>query len=272
MEPGIIPALDGGLGNQMFMVAAAYVVCEINKCPMYLGTPEGIRNPHNRKGYDYRDTLFKRFGSKIDVSQTKLEESTGYKTFSVGGFQKWNPCLVEPNTIMKSYFQYYPALAPYEEELRSKILKGLEGFLQEFKEREEELAQCGFVHIRRGDYLNHPDYHYLQGIEYYREAEAAVLSAGSCKKIYIITNDLEWVCSQPFFMENPLYEVYDSDDELETLAFMSLCKGGAICANSTFSWWGAFLGAHFAKNPVVVPKMWINDTIDCLFPASWQVV
>jgi hypothetical protein len=53
---------------------------------------------------------------------------------------------------------------------------------------------------------------------------------------------------------------------------MSLCKGGAICANSSFSWWGAFLGSYSERNPVIIPKRWIknnsSDPID-MFPSEW---
>ena len=59
-----------------------------------------------------------------------------------------------------------------------------------------------------------------------------------------------------------------------TLALMSLCKAGAICANSTFSWWGAFLGAHGVRAPVFVPERWIGgDKLPvALFPDEWHVV
>jgi hypothetical protein len=51
---------------------------------------------------------------------------------------------------------------------------------------------------------------------------------------------------------------------------MSLCNSAAICANSTFSWWGAFLGAYEMRNPVIVPKKWINEPYaENLIPEEW---
>lgn len=53
---------------------------------------------------------------------------------------------------------------------------------------------------------------------------------------------------------------------------MSLCYSGAICANSTFSWWGAFLGAYSQRNPVFVPRNWIREKIWNLFPEEWIII
>ena len=55
---------------------------------------------------------------------------------------------------------------------------------------------------------------------------------------------------------------------------MSLCKGGAICSNSTFCWWGAFLGTYEKRNPVFVPKKWISvkDDMSNLFPSEWIII
>ena len=90
-------------------------------------------------------------------------------------------------------------------------------------------------------------------------------------KIIVVSDDIEWVKSQDFFKLS-IFEIYESNNELETLALMAKCKAGAICANSTFSWWGAFLGAYEKRNPVVVPKYWIREKIECLYPTDWFVL
>ncbi len=91
------------------------------------------------------------------------------------------------------------------------------------------------------------------------------------ERIYVCTDDPQWVKSQPFFSD-PIFTLVDLPNELDTLALMSQCKYGAICGNSTFSWWGAFLGAFGERAPVIVPKKWINEPVDCLFPKEWIVV
>ena len=91
-------------------------------------------------------------------------------------------------------------------------------------------------------------------------------------QILVFSDDIEWVQSQDFF-KNPLMKIMNLEDELDTLACMSLCKGGAICANSTFSWWGAFLGSYGERSPVFVPGHWIgNEQPVKLFPDEWIVI
>jgi hypothetical protein len=92
-------------------------------------------------------------------------------------------------------------------------------------------------------------------------------------KIYIFSDDSLWVKQQSYFSLNPgLFEFINNKDELETLACMSLCCAGAICANSTFSWWGAFLGAYSIYSPVYIPERWISEPVHDLFPEEWIVV
>ena len=100
-------------------------------------------------------------------------------------------------------------------------------------------------------------------------------------KVFVFSDDIEWVKNQPFF--NPPSAtppdqtttpfVIIETDEIETMAYMSLCRGGAICANSSFSWWGAFLGAHQTRSPVYVPRNWMLECqIDGLFPDEWNQI
>jgi hypothetical protein len=90
-------------------------------------------------------------------------------------------------------------------------------------------------------------------------------------KIIIVSDEMSWVKEQEYF-KSDLFELYENEDELETLALMTLCTGGAICGGSTFSWWGAFLGAHEKRNPIFVPKDWIKFKIECLFPEEWIII
>ena len=64
----------------------------------------------------------------------------------------------------------------------------------------------------------------------------------------------------------PNISFYENENELETLAEMGRCGGGAIIANSTFSWWGAML----SKSKVVYyPSRWIGCPVYDLFPKEW---
>jgi hypothetical protein len=262
--PGIVPILSGGIGNQMFIVAASYVAARQAGCPLYIinCTPD---NNHNKLSYDYNQLIFKDFGQIVDDLDT-----TQYTPFTQiseedwhPAFDPWDPATISPGTKMISNFQYYPPLKPYEDEIRAKFLKALEPFVPPC-----DTAGAAFLHIRRGDYLDNPLYHFVQTLDYYKEAVKQLRK--NVSKIFVISDDMEWVASQGFFRQ-PIFESFEGD-ELQTLALMSRCVKGAICGNSTFSWWGAFLGAHAERAPVYVPSDWIDIPVPSLFPEEWIVI
>jgi hypothetical protein len=162
-------------------------------------------------------------------------------------------------------------LEPYEEELRAAVMKGLEQIHADL-EPQFNLDGAAFLHIRRGDYVDIPHIHYNQPLSYYEKALRFL--PNSVKQILIFSDDIEWVKQQPLFQDSSTFQFVPADfDEIQSLALMSLCTEGAICANSTFSWWGAFLGAHAKRSPVVVPSRWISDPpIVSLFPENWTVI
>jgi len=272
-EKGIIPFVMGGLGNQMFINAAGYVVHKYTKSPLYILQNTLENNKHNKNNHDYNKNIFKYLGVHLPYkyNDDNFKNSLNYTTFSfVPAFSKWEPELIKPGTILSySYFQYYPCLEPFENDLRELFLKGLEDYL--IKLDNKDYSKCGFLHIRRGDYLNHPDIHINQSLDYYKDA-VKILQEKGVQKIIVVSDDNDWVRSQEYF-HLPIFEIYNSVDELDTLALIIKCSAGAICANSTFSWWGAFLGAFSLRNPVVVPKNWIAraDTSN-LFPSEWIVI
>ena len=276
-EDGIISDIYGGLGNQMYIIAAGHVISRIQSCPFYIPFIHHEKNPHNHMRRDYRETIFRNFGVKLDMHIDQARNAcitSGYNYFSNGAFQIWNPQNIKPKTFINSHFQYYPPLAPFETEIRYLFLSGIQEYRNRILERHDDLKGCAFLHIRRGDYLKYPTIHYNQTLDYYEAATKRLCaeSRGFLKKIYVVSDDIEWVKNQEFFTKNPIYDIFDSADELETLAFMSLCTGGAICANSTFSWWGAFLGSYGVRGPIIVPSKWICNNVESLFPPEWIVI
>jgi hypothetical protein len=269
MEPGILPVRIGGLGNQLFVVVAAYITAKIRGVPLYI--QDMVCDAHQTVKEDYSESIFS-FCRRITADPT-------YPTFSPDGFSPWSPYEVRPGTAMASYFQYYPVLAPYEDELRALILSGLYSYRTALGRGRGE--GCAFLHVRRGDYLKIPHIHYVQPIDYYVRA---VDRFPPHVKILLFSDDMEWVESQEFF-RGERFELVRGD-ELENLALMTLCTEGAICSNSTFSWWGAFLGPHSRRSPVVVPARWINPDyvnsekwrtaygmkVPPLFPEDWIIL
>jgi hypothetical protein len=276
---GILPSFMGGLGNQLWILAAGFAASEYHHCPLYICKNPVENNKHNLLKHDYTDTIFRHFGDHIPLMQDHgkmLAMSHGYTIDTKPDsevFYPYHPIQLFPGTILGTYYQYYPAIAPYEHVIRERLLKGLDPFLENVVKR-YNFSNAAFLHIRRGDYLKNPDIHYIQPLEYYKTAvEKLMASSNPPSKIYIFSDDSSWVNQQSYFTSGDgFFQVIDSQDELETLACMTLCCAGAICANSTFSWWGAFLGSYSVRNPVYVPERWISIPVHDLFPEEWTVV
>jgi hypothetical protein len=275
-KKGIIPIMSGGLGNQMFIMASAYVVSIVSNYPLYILKNTLDNNKHNIHKYDYNKTIFKYFGIAINLEYTKLKEHIDFKDYIYhshnfsNGFDAWDPYKVEEGTIMMSYYQYYPSLQNFENEIRFNFLKGLShiNLNEDIKEND------AFLHVRRGDYLEHQNIHFIQPISYYYECVEQLLKMNdNVSKIHVLSDDIEWIKERKLFKGN-IFHIVENLDELQTMLLMSLCKGGAICSNSTFCWWGAFLGTYEKRNPVFVPKKWISvkDDISNLFPSEWIII
>lgn len=271
LQQGIIPLLKGGLGNQLFILAASFAVSKNTGAHLYLLDNPSENNKHNHKSRDYKETIFKHVGihipHTIDSAVTHLQ---AYLFFDPPGFCPWSVELVPPGTVMGSYFQFYPTLIPYIDEFCGLLRKGLESFTDSLLPNHR--ASSAFLHIRRGDYLLHKDIHFIQPMEYYRNALRVLKGRQSAlSSIYIVSDDIAWAKEQPEFQDS-LFTFFESDDELETFALMTLCDAGAICANSTYSWWGAYMGAYTAGAPVIVPERWINERVYSLFPSEWIIL
>ena len=105
------------------------------------------------------------------------------------------------------------------------------------------------LHVRRGDYVNLPDFHPLCTLDYYKEATSLFPD----QKFLVFSDDLEW-CKVNIKGENIKYS--EGTSAVEDLQRMRLCDNHII-ANSSFSWWGAWLGANDNKR-VVAPKKWFG--------------
>lgn len=267
-QDGIAVIRVGGLGNQIFQVCSAFVVSKYNKCQLYITNIQESDNPHNKFKNDYKKTIFKYFNSENQII------FNNYLLINHGVhncFNKWDPHTIKKGSIMNHYGQYYPTLEPFRQEICDLLLKGLDNIRSEIKLKNNITEDSIFIHIRRGDYVQNSHKHYLQPIEYYNKAYNYITDLKLIDNVYIISDDIEWVKGQSFFQNIPNRVFWENDDELNALALMSLCTGGAICANSTFSWWGAFLGSYTINNPVIVPQRWISTGILDLFPKEWII-
>ena len=112
------------------------------------------------------------------------------------------------------------------------------------------------LHVRRGDYLNLKNINVLD-VGYYKKAVEYVRKIVEKPTFFIFSDDLEWCKNSLGFLDDCIYVDY-TQTEIEDLKLMSVCRHNII-ANSSFSWWGAWLNKNPSKT-VIAPKGWlIND-------------
>jgi len=128
------------------------------------------------------------------------------------------------------------------------------------------------IHVRRGDYVNDARILKIHGvceIDYYKKAIESIKKEFQNCKFYIFSNDQDWSIKNFEFLVNKVI-IDDTETVFEDLELMSLCKG-QIIANSSLSWWSAWINQNPNKK-IIAPKKWFNKTdIDYseLVPNSW---
>jgi hypothetical protein len=303
----ITVSLIGGLGNQMFQYAAGKALAERHDVPLALDL-SGFRN------YALRSFLLDRL-SVPEAELARASEASAEKTPHNFTRALWMqridrllvctglPKLVaSPTQYREPHFHYDPAfeaLGPktslfgyfQSERYFSSIAKTLRDCLSpreplsaisvEVLTRIERSLLPVSVHVRRGDYLNHgtAEFHGILGESYYREAIDRIDAAlGEGADFFIFSDDpaaAEQVLN--FMPKSRLIHVYgDPERPWEDMALMARCRHH-VTANSSFSWWGAWLNRSSDKI-VVAPRAWFGpaelkkrNTAD-LYPPGWILV
>lgn len=228
----ITTQLSGGLGNQMFQLAALDTISKQTNRTPYLTSLTTTKTHHSSN--NYFDSIFYKWKSTpiLDIQAHQVEESS-YE------FKQWRIENSTPVTLC-GYFQNYKYISSeFESKLSFPECMSLPG---------------AFLHIRGGDYVNHW-LHDVKLREYYHRAiEQFPLGT----KFFVFTNDKEYAKSLDI-LEKIDYEFVNEEDELYALTLMKNCKLGGICANSTFSWWAAYLNRQ--NRTLIIPSKWFNSNI-----------
>jgi hypothetical protein len=283
----IIVRRKGGLGNQIFIVAATYAIQQhkSHKINILLAPTTERDNTHLTSKYDYYNTLFSHFPNtyQIDIPQELLGESHHfmylaqlkqilYESPEEKSYSSWDPSTIHTPCVLEGYFQFYLVIEPHIGDICRFLKKGLTDIRENFLQKYPVLSKgAAFLHVRRGDYVEKYSDHFYTDHNSYYEAALEQLQLSSSTLLFIFSDDIEY-CKGLELFKNRNAIFIDEPDEIVSLALMSLCEKGAICANSTFSYWGAMLGTHQAGNKVIVPKNWCKDPPVCLFPDSWLIL
>lgn len=180
------------------------------------------------------------------------------------------------NSLLTGYWQTEKYFLPIQDTIKKDFTfkKPLEGLN---KAHAIEMAKSNSVsmHIRRGDYIHKPETRQFHGNctpEYYAAALQSIKAKVGDVHLYIFSDDIAWVKSNMQFDVPANYiENNTGEDSYIDMQLMSLCKHNII-ANSSFSWWGAWLNNNPGKI-VVAPARWFNDNsvnIKDVIPETWH--
>lgn len=271
-----VPFHDG-VGNQLFIYAAALVAKKKLGLPLCL-LPG--RSQHSNK--NYRQSIFKN-GVAINAinnsTKKRMNNSQTILPNLKNAYNEWANTNIVANTsknviMPTTYFQHYAAIEAVVPDMRKSIVASLEKEYPDMKSTIDS-ATTAFVQVRRGG-----DYIGLGGAaskEYFQNGIKALCDGISAlKKIYFISNDLEWCKQQNFTLKEGVEATfYEEPDELKTLYVMALCKAGAVISGSTFGIWGAVFGPGGEDNSLIIyPKKWIflNSSAKLKLPERWKAI
>jgi hypothetical protein len=273
--------LQGGLGNQLFQLAAGLAISKRLNVDLILDCSR-LGNPNNalrryalepfplptsvrviRHSNWLQKLLNKRFVNRITnpFSQKHLVEVPG-------GFDA-RISQVQPGWTLDGYFQS----SLYFQNYKSEIVDLLQSCRIDADEtrRINDLAKMPFtaVHVRRGDYTDPAvaAVHGLAGEGYFAAALDCLNSKAPLGRVLYFTDSPSIVVNE---LGISLKDVVPNDlSETATLVLMSRAKN-VIASNSSFSWWAGLMAESRANASVVVPKPWfVNSTPKDLIPSSW---
>ena len=182
------------------------------------------------------------------------------------------------NVYLEGYWTDERYFRDMSHELRSEFT--LRGELSPYHRRMSEAiagSESVSVHVRRGDYVTHDRFRPIFDIcnrEYYAKAIDEIVRTVPDPRFFVFSDDIEWARRHLRTGHDTAYvSQADGDSPDEELVLMSLCRHNII-ANSTFSWWGAWLNRNEGKR-VVAPGKWFNipgrNGGECV-PASWTKI
>lgn len=251
--------LQGGLGNYMFQIAVA------ESLAIDVGTDVKFSADKYTKIHtdirSYMDNIFRnvKFGNVQPFRPIYYEKGFTYteipknkNLFLVGYYQNEKYFAHNKEHILKLFS---PTTADIEH-INKKYGKILAG------------KTCA-IHVRRGDYLKIQEHHPFCGLKYYQKA-MNLIPEGT--KFLVFSDDIKW-CKENFIGDKFIF--IEGEKDYIDMFIMSMCSHNII-ANSSFSWWGAWLNQN--ENKIVVrPKKWFGpakagwDSSD-VTPKKWIVL
>jgi hypothetical protein len=266
--------VKGGLGNQLFQIftAIAYALQENDNFNFFYYKNIGCRET-------YWDSLLIHLKKYTNTTNNVNVMTITEKDFSYNKLP--NPFF--KNILLNGYFQSYKYFEDYKKEILEMI--HFQNHINRKKIIFDSLINSNnptiSIHFRIGDYIHLPKHYHILKYEYYFKALTHLIfqlnniplnvlyfcEEKDVEKVNIIINQLKENLSNIRFIQCPFHF-----KDWEQMLFMTCCHHNII-ANSTFSWWGAYLNQN--KNKIICyPSLWFGEEnkhldIKDLFPDNW---
>jgi hypothetical protein len=284
----IIVKLIGGLGNQMFQYAAGKALAVKNSTELFCDHSFLMEDPG--ESYTRRlpelgqlnvscpeapADLTDKFFNETFFAKLFYRKKDRYEIFNEHG-PRFDPEFFSlgKNAYLNGFWQS----EKYFHSIREVLLKEFTPAYEFSDSQKKILAQINAtnsvsIHVRRGDYIHLPGAHEFHGVcslSYYKEAIRLIREKNNNAEFFVFSDDMDW-CKDNFGDISPLTFVEGNSKFSSTdLLLMSNCRHNII-ANSSYSWWGAWLNRHEDKS-VIAPVNWYQksgiDTSD-LYCKGW---
>ncbi len=298
----VVSVLQGGLGNQLFQYAVARSIAlelglnvHLNTCILQNPTSRDTPRHYDLGPYNLSVNLVnfgrnqirlrylqQRYFQYLDISKLYSNKTFKHWIYEGSNFNYTRIFQISPPIVLIGWWQSEKYFRNIEGVLRHELVPSCRSnteAMQLIKRLKSQKGKSVSLHIRRGDYLTNrhaSDYHGTCSLNYYKSAlETLYHKLGICDLYYyIFSDDVEWAVSNivpmvpnSMLVSNNLY--FTHHDEL---TLMSHCSHHII-ANSSFSWWGAWLNPSSDKI-VVAPRDWYRNSPapDDLIPNGWLQV
>ncbi len=275
-----------GLGNQLFQYATGRAVAERTNTRLrfdisYIGheadRPYALGDFHIRAEVvdgEPRDLAF--------IQDHEAENAYALERFGATVVREEDPTnevdklLAAPaNAFLAGYWQTAKYFEQYSSEIKRELRPRMTDAIRSGREQITAVDQSVAVHVRRGDLASDPGsagrFGTLDG-DYYRRAADLLIERRPDAKFFVFSDDPEW-CRAELDLPGPSQIVSGANQPFEDLALISACND-AIIANSTFSWWGAWLGEK-PDSLIVAPvapyrEQRLNERNS--YPARWLLI
>lgn len=286
MSKRVIVKLMGGLGNQMFQYAYAKALAGNNTIIFNINSFKKRKHNHESKR-EYELKIFKSIKVKkinslllrFIISKTKciqiFKKILSLKVYEVYSVNDNNMSFsVNLSSTNPIYLEGYFQNPIYFNSIRDVLVKEFRfpDLPNCFKETIHKIQSANSIsiHVRRGDYLNSGNYeiHGVLPISYYSKAIEVINNYIQKPIYYVFSDDIIWCKANFNYLDYHINFISNiNSDSWVDMYLMSLCKHNII-ANSTYSWWSAWLNQNEDKI-VVSPKKWFSTGKDNIIPEKW---